>query len=293
LRESTRKSYRPAVRLFASRWATRSIDSIRYRDIERLHQELVDRPYVANCYVRVLHVMFEKAVQWEMFEGRNPARGIKLYRETKRKRYLSPEERVRLDDVLTEVISEYSNMPGKVRWSHVYAIHLLLLTGFRMSEVLDLEWSWIDRENLQIVLPDSKTGQSARVISPAVLELLDVLEQRRTIGVPWVLYGRHGQRINRSSLTNAWRRIRIMAKIEDVRCHDLRHSAASAAINAGCTLKEVGALLGHANPMTTARYAHLTNDAARAAARRMTDSIAAAKQRARAARTAKAKKGKK
>jgi integrase len=47
----------------------------------------------------------------------------------------------------------------------------------------------------------------------------------------------------------------------DVRVHDLRHSYASWLVQAGVGLYQVAALLGHADPATTARYAHLQPDA--------------------------------
>lgn len=45
--------------------------------------------------------------------------------------------------------------------------------------------------------------------------------------------------------------------IEDLRFHDLRHSAASAMINAGVPLYTVGAVLGHKATASTKRYSHL------------------------------------
>lgn len=45
--------------------------------------------------------------------------------------------------------------------------------------------------------------------------------------------------------------------IDDLRFHDLRHSAASAMINAGVPLYTVGAVLGHKAPASTKRYSHL------------------------------------
>jgi len=48
--------------------------------------------------------------------------------------------------------------------------------------------------------------------------------------------------------------------------HDLRHSYASMAVSAGLSLPQIGGLLGHASPLTTARYAHLVDEAAAAAA---------------------------
>lgn len=295
LRDSTRANYRKAISELMLVWGDRSLESIRFADVEEFHRSNGHRKSAANNYLRVAHLMFEKAAQWELTDRRNPARGVKLFPENKRKRYLSAEERSRLNRVLGEALERVEGTrQGRttpwVRWSHVYAVRLLLLTGMRMSEALDLEWSWISRERLEIILPHSKTGQSVRPISPAVIELLDELEAYRRPDVPHVVYGQRKQRIHRSSLGDAWGRLRTAAGLEDVRIHDLRHSAASAAINAGCTLKEVSVLLGHRNPKTTARYAHLSEGAGRAAAKRMTDAIQRDEQQALRKKTRKRKK---
>ena len=47
------------------------------------------------------------------------------------------------------------------------------------------------------------------------------------------------------------------AKIHNLRLHDLRHSFASIGAADGVSLQKIGALLGHTQPTTTARYAHL------------------------------------
>ncbi len=248
LRERTRDYYRRAIRDFRSLWGTKPLHAIHFADVEEFHRAHAKHPSAANNAVRVLAVAFEKAIQWEMFDGRNPARGVKLFRENKRKRYLSPAEHVRLDRVLGDAL--HPREAGKVdpkrpyaRWSQVYAIRLLLLTGFRKSEIFALKWSWIDRENLEIRLPDSKTGRSERVISPAVIELLDEIgELHRDPNIELVLYSQRGRKMSPSSMNQAWDRIRKAAELDDMHLHDLRHSAASAAISSGCSLTEVGAM---------------------------------------------------
>ena len=68
------------------------------------------------------------------------------------------------------------------------------------------------------------------------------------------------------NIRKPWHRIREAAGLPDVRLHDLRHSFASVAVAGGLSLPIIGALLGHTQPATTARYAHLAADPLRAAA---------------------------
>ena len=62
-----------------------------------------------------------------------------------------------------------------------------------------------------------------------------------------------------NDLQKPWRRIRKRAELEDVRIHDLRHTFASFMVSAGHSLPIIGKLLGHSQPQTTARYAHLAD----------------------------------
>lgn len=67
-------------------------------------------------------------------------------------------------------------------------------------------------------------------------------------------------------LPKVWQRIKnLKPSLHDVRLHDLRHSFASVGVRHGYNLMIVGSLLGHSNPETTARYAHLANDPLREA----------------------------
>jgi site-specific recombinase XerD len=58
--------------------------------------------------------------------------------------------------------------------------------------------------------------------------------------------------------------------------HDLRHSYASLLASGGASLPMIGALLGHSNPSTTQRYAHLADDPLRRIADEAGDRVAAA-----------------
>ncbi len=72
------------------------------------------------------------------------------------------------------------------------------------------------------------------------------------------------------------RRIRKVAKLEDVRIHDLRHTFASGGLLVGEGLPMIGKLIGHSQVQTTARYAHLAADPIKQAATRISDRLAEA-----------------
>lgn len=59
------------------------------------------------------------------------------------------------------------------------------------------------------------------------------------------------------TLQAAFHRARVRVGLPRIRIHDLRHSAASAMINGGVDLYTVGQVLGHKDPRSTQRYAHL------------------------------------
>lgn len=71
-----------------------------------------------------------------------------------------------------------------------------------------------------------------------------------------------------------WRRIRKGADLEDVRIHDLRHTFASHGVAMGQGLPIIGKLLGHSQPQTTARYAHLDADPTIEVADRISERLA-------------------
>jgi integrase len=76
-----------------------------------------------------------------------------------------------------------------------------------------------------------------------------------------VFPGRRGG--HRVEVKSSWRRLCRAAKITGLRMHDLRHSFASVLASDGVSLPMIGALLGHNEPATTARYSHLFDTALR------------------------------
>ena len=184
-------------------------------------------------------------------EGKNPSRYIDKYKEKKRQRFLSKIEQERLNLALEQARSE-----GVISEYAIYAIQLLCLTGARLGEILKLKWEYVNWEKGTLDLPDSKTGEKSIYLNEAAKDTLAKI--MRQVNNPYVICGaKPGEHI--VNLQKSWRRIRSMADLDDVRLHDLRHTFASIAVSSGMSLPLIGALLGHSQPRTTARYAHLAS----------------------------------
>jgi integrase len=153
------------------------------------------------------------------------------------------------------------------------AVRLLIFTGARRNEILEARWQWVNVERGTLSLPDSKTGGKTIHLNAAALNVLAGLP--RLDGNPFIICGgKPGARL--ADLEAPWRRVRKAALLNDVRLHDLRHSFASVAVAGGASLPLIGGLLGHRQPQTTARYAHLAADPLKAAAEAVGSRIAAA-----------------
>lgn len=157
------------------------------------------------------------------------------------------------------------NRRSKIDEYAAASIRLLLFTGCRLREILNLRWTEYDAGRGLLFLPDSKTGQKTVVLSAPALSVLESLPR---LGL-YVIAGESAGQKNeqpRADLNRPWRAVRKRAGIEDVRIHDLRHSFASVGAGAGLGLPIIGNLLGHSQPSTTQRYAHVAVDPARRAA---------------------------
>jgi integrase len=228
-------------------------------------------PIAANRCYALLSKMMNLAERWGIRpDGSNPCRHVERNRERRRERFLSVDELGRLGKTLAE-----AERTATEAASAVAAIRLLIFTGARRSEILTARWEHFDEERACLRLPESKTGAKVIHLNPPALSVLAGLP--RDEGSPWIVPARDGSRPV-VDLEKPWQRIRTKAGLPNVRLHDLRHSFASVAAADGLSLPMIGALLGHSQPSTTARYAHLAADPLRRAADLIGSRITAAMQ---------------
>ena len=191
----------------------------------------------------------------------NPTRGVRRNPRRKMTRFLSREEIRRLHAVLDACVAERS-----VRAPAADIIRLLLLTGCRRGEIVNLQWREVGKDILELV--DSKTGPRTVFLSPKAKA---IIERQPRSDSPWVFPSSVNREKPRSvnALDRIWKLMRKQAEIEDARLHDLRHSVASQAVLNGVPLPVVARLLGHSQVSMTLRYSHVADKEVEAAAQRV------------------------
>jgi integrase len=219
----------------------------------------------ATRTVRMLSSIFAFAVDRGLLKE-NPARGVRLTSPRAMNRFLSAEELTRLGQALADAEKEGAHVYG------ITIIRLLALTGARRGEISGARWAEVDLNRAMLRLEKSKTGAKIIHLPAAALAVLN--EHPRTDS-PYVFPASNGS-TPFSGVGKVWSDVRRRANLCDVRLHDLRHTFASFGAAANFGLPVIGALLGHRQPATTARYAHLDNNPVQTAGDRIAGTISAA-----------------
>ena len=255
-------------------FGNRELASLDRRDVELWLRSLSARglaPSTCNRIFAVFRSVCSLAnIHGLLPAGRSPCAGVLPFKlRTLRARHLAPEEARRL-------MHELKRSPRP----EALALRLLLLTGARKSEILRARWENVHLDQRLLVGPLSKSGRPRRI--PLSQEAVAVIRAvRRKPGCPWLFPGRAAER-PLSDLYVFWNRLRRRLGLADVRVHDLRHTFASFLVNAGRSLYEVQRLLGHSDPRTTMRYAHLGQEALLAATEDMSALLSSGKRKPKA-----------
>jgi len=253
-REWTAKGYRQQIAADILPAMPRlKVAAVTYADADRLHRDISKRaPIHANRVLALFSKMMNLAIRWG-WRSDNPCRGIERNQEQKRRRYLSSDELVRLAVALA---SHRDQQAANI-------VRLLLLTGARRGEVLAASWGQFDLAAGIWSKSGATTKQKTEHIIPLSAPARQLLAELVREDAGYLFPGRLGG--HRLDVKDSWAAICKAASIKGLRVHDLRHSYASALAGAGFSLPIIGALLGHTQPSTTQRYAHLQDDPLRTA----------------------------
>ena len=267
----TRNTYRGIVENHVRPALGRTkVAEVSFADVDALHRRISKSGHraQANRVLAVAAKLFALAVKWGMRPD-NPAKGVETNSEHRRRRYLTPDELKRLIAALDAHADQQA----------ADIVRLCLFTGCRSGEAMSARWDQFDLDAGVWTKPGATTKQKTTHSAPLSVAAKRMLAERRhKTNSEWV-FPSDSESGHRANMQKAWARICKAAKVSGLHLHDLRHSFASQLVSTGASLPLIGSLLGHANPVTTARYAHLFDDPQRAAVERIGRIVTAAGRR--------------
>lgn len=241
---------------------TIKVPELERSNVLKLMAGMKSTPVAANRTLAALRKMLNLAELWgERPDGSNPCRHVPKFPEKGKTRFISDDEMIRLFGYLDRADQEGLEHPFLL-----LGIRLQFEFAARMSEILALEWEWIDMRNRRVTWPDSKTGDISKPLSDESLRLLTTAP--RLEDSPFVcpaIFDPH-KPMSQHTYSSGWKRILERAEVPHVGTHGIRHRAATEIANSGVPVKVGMTLTAHNTVTMFMRYVHTEDDPVRAAA---------------------------
>lgn len=243
-----------------------TLDKVERQDVQEYIDYLVDTRNVSdssiNLYITAIRSMYNWLCDEVKVMENNPTLNLKKKEKKKIQKYLDEEEVERILKATEEI---HAGSKKKLK----AFVHLLITSGLRISEALNLEYEKISRHEDENGMFGSYliTGKGDKqrdiIIIPSVLEEIDdyYYNERPQTELTKLFVSQTGREWYLSSIN---RSLKILGKncgisdFEKIHVHTLRHTFASTLINNNQDLITVKELMGHANISTTQRYVHVS-----------------------------------
>ena len=135
---------------------------------------------------------------------------------------------------------------------------LAITTGMRQGEILGLTWDCIDFDRETITLKETKNGRPRTVsLVGQPLQLLRDQYLKRSLHPHFVFPAK--KRFGQISIRKAWDEALKRAGIQELHFHDLRHTFATYAAEAGASNLELATAMGHQTLQMLQRYTHMNS----------------------------------
>ena len=238
LRLTTKAGYLSRLDTIRREHGGRSVAGLNQERIETMLAAYDDRPAAKLDTLKKLRILIKHAMRKKWIAG-DPSTGIK--------RTKISEVRSWTDDE----IRQYEN-----RWpigtKQRTAFALMLFTGQRRSDVHRMTWQDISQRTGRIKVHQKKTDTKIQV--PLHRDLLEVLEKARHNHVT-IVNTEFGKPFTVDGFSSFMRdAIRAAGLPLDCQPHGLRKAAGRRLAEAGCTTKQIMAVLGHKSLAEAERY---------------------------------------
>ncbi|HSG30099.1 MAG TPA: tyrosine-type recombinase/integrase [Thermodesulfobacteriota bacterium] len=230
------------------------IDSISIENYKSHRKSLGLKPATINKELSLLRFMLNKALEWKYIDKTPKLKLLRLPKEPVK--YLNTIEINKILDNCSE-------------WLKPMVI-VMLNTGMRIGETLNLRFKDIDYDNRKIMVRSSKTNnfrvipmneELFRILRWLKLNYVNFKNQKVTLRQPqqreYLFCHSNGNKLKtiKNSFGVACRKAGVKASL-----HSLRHTFASHLVMSGIDLVTVKELLGHSSISTTMIYSHISEE---------------------------------
>ena len=228
-----------------------------------------------KLYKSFISTVCDYAVKMQVIKE-NPCKNVTIPKVvTPEKDYYSIEEAQRLLELFEQEPDE--------NYMFVCFYTVAIYTGFRLGELLGLEWKDVDFDNNVLSVkrtslytkekgiytdtPKTATSIRSLKVPQGVMDCLSKWQdlqdaQREKLGTQWIETDRiftkwNGDYLCRAAPAHFFHKFCNRTGMRYVSCHSMRHLNASLLVNAGVDVKTVQSCLGHSTPTTTLQiYLH-------------------------------------
>ena len=231
------------------RWGQTAIAEVNRVDVEDWVSGMGRSRSVASRCVTILNGILDDAVAKRLILSNNVGKVALPRKDTKPRQYLSHEQ-----------VAEFAAAAGDLG----VIINVLAYTGLRWGEFAGLHGPDIDPIGRRISVNRNAVQVGSRVVvgTPKTHELRTVplpgflAQQLKEVRHPAIAFpdskGNYRRSPRASSSKRSWWRTAVLeAGIPEVTTHDLRHTAASLAVQSGAHVKAVQRMLGHKSAAMT------------------------------------------
>jgi len=267
--ERAERELRYKLQHFAT-WLPRKLGAVSRKDVRELHERMTKdgHPIEADRTVQLLRRIYNYAMSdtVELFRGENPASKIELNGDRPRDRFLQPDELLRLEEALkSEPNPDIKDF-----------VELALSTGLRRSNVLGMQWSWVDDQHWTVTVPRTSTKTGEPYVLPLAPRAVAVIQRRPKTSSPFLFPSATSESGHLEEPKRGFKELLERAKITDCTIHDLRRTCASYQSISGQSLQAIAKTLGHTSTASTQVYARLNTEAVRASLEAGADAMQAA-----------------
>ena len=240
----------------------KKVQDVKRPEIAGLMEKLSYKQTEANKVFSVLRKMFNMAEVWGYRpDGTNPCRHVPMFPAGKSTHLISDEEMGNLFRQLDKIESE-----GLENYVIPLGIRLQFEFAGRRSEIIALEWNWVDLQNRRVVWPDSKTGGMSKPMSEEAYRLLSTAPRQEGSGYVLPSPSHAGKHLTTGEYYGGWSRALKAAGATHVGTHGIRHRSATDIANSGIPVKVGMALTAHKTVVMFMRYVHTEDKPVREAA---------------------------